>query len=163
MAKLRAPVEEGENTALTTIPDNQIQLETKEPAVRADWKRPLRALRSSANRRTGSDPVTTGGDLNDEPTRVIHELRQDIIALWNDPSIRELLRRRKMRMEEVSGFFLNDLERVTSRSFFPTSDDVLRARLKTEGVSEYVFQMESAELARHANEWRIIDVGGARR
>ncbi|KAH7105091.1 G-alpha-domain-containing protein [Auriculariales sp. MPI-PUGE-AT-0066] len=158
MSKFRAPAEEGETYALAPVPENVVP-DAKEPSVRADWKRPLRALRNS-NKRPGS--VESGADLNDEPTQIIYELRSDIIALWNDHSIRELLRRRKVRMEEVSGFFLNDADRVTSRNYFPSDGDVLRARLKTEGVSEYVFQMESSEARAHASEWRIIDVGGAR-
>ena len=40
------------------------------------------------------------------------------------------------------------------------SDDVLRARLKTVGVSEYSFQMEAGD--ERGTEWRIIDVGGSR-
>lgn len=40
------------------------------------------------------------------------------------------------------------------------SDDVLRARLKTVGVSEYSFHMEAGPES--GTEWRIIDVGGSR-
>lgn len=40
------------------------------------------------------------------------------------------------------------------------ADDVLKARLKTVGVSEYRFQMESG--TESGTEWRIIDVGGSR-
>ena len=41
-----------------------------------------------------------------------------------------------------------------------TADDVLRARLKTVGVSEYKFQMEAG--TESGTEWKIIDVGGSR-
>ena len=41
-------------------------------------------------------------------------------------------------------------------------DDVLRARLKTVGVAEYKFEMESAAGREAGTEWRIIDVGGSR-
>jgi len=40
------------------------------------------------------------------------------------------------------------------------SDDVLRARLKTVGVSEYRFQIEAGPQS--GSEWRIVDVGGSR-
>ena len=40
------------------------------------------------------------------------------------------------------------------------SDDVLKARLKTVGVSEYSFHMEAGD--ERGTEWRIIDVGGSR-
>ena len=41
-------------------------------------------------------------------------------------------------------------------------DDVLRARLKTVGVSDHRFEMESAAGRDSGTEWRIIDVGGSR-
>ena len=39
-------------------------------------------------------------------------------------------------------------------------DDVLKARLKTVGVSEHRFEMEAG--TESGTEWRIIDVGGSR-
>lgn len=42
------------------------------------------------------------------------------------------------------------------------TDDVLKARLKTIGVSEYRFQMEAAAGRESGTEWRIVDVGGSR-
>lgn len=33
--------------------------------------------------------------------------------------------------------FLNDVERIASRSYAPSDDDVVRARLRTLGVQEY--------------------------
>lgn len=56
--------------------------------------------------------------------------------------------------------YLNDLDRITSPKYLPSDDDVLRARLKTVGVSEYRFQMEAGYES--GTEWRIIDVGGSR-
>jgi hypothetical protein len=65
----------------------------------------------------------------------------------------------------IPGFFesfLDDLERVTSLRYMPTDDDVLKARLKTVGVSEYKFEMEFSAGRESGTEWRIIDVGGSR-
>ena len=42
------------------------------------------------------------------------------------------------------------------------TDDVLRARLKTVGVSEHRFHMEAAAGRESGTEWRIVDVGGSR-
>lgn len=44
----------------------------------------------------------------------------------------------------------------------PSDDDVLKARLKTVGVSEYKFEMEVAAGRDSGTEWRIVDVGGSR-
>jgi len=58
--------------------------------------------------------------------------------------------------------FLDDLERVTSLRYLPSDDDVLKARLKTLGLSEYKFEMEIGAGRDAGTEWRIIDVGGSR-
>jgi len=51
---------------------------------------------------------------------------------------------------------------VTSLRYLPSDDDVLKARLKTVGVSEYKFDMEIHAGRDSVSEWRIIDVGGSR-
>ncbi|KAH9948006.1 G-alpha-domain-containing protein [Amylocystis lapponica] len=84
----------------------------------------------------------------------------DIGRLWHDPTVKEVLKRRKIRLEESPGFFLDDLDRITSPKYFPSDDDVLKARLKTVGVSEYRFEMEAG--SESGTQWRIIDVGGSR-
>ena len=58
--------------------------------------------------------------------------------------------------------FLDDLERVTALRYMPSDDDVLKARLKTVGVSEYKFEMEVCAGRDSGTEWRIVDVGGSR-
>lgn len=62
----------------------------------------------------------------------------------------------------VCGSFLDDLDRVTSLKYMPSDDDVLKARLKTVGVSEYKFEMEISAGRDTGTEWRIVDVGGSR-
>ncbi|KAI0336711.1 G-alpha-domain-containing protein [Cubamyces sp. BRFM 1775] len=118
----------------------------------AAWK-----LRTSGRPQSAG---TTGQETIDESQTVLHHCCPDMIALWQDPVVRQILRRRKIRLEESPGFYLNDLNRVTSLTYFPSDDDVLRARLKTVGVSEYSFHMEAGPET--GTEWRIIDVGGSR-
>ncbi|KAF8496980.1 guanine nucleotide binding protein, alpha subunit [Gautieria morchelliformis] len=98
----------------------------------------------------------------DEATEVICHCREEMMALWEDPTVREVLKRRKVRVEESPGFFLDDLERITSPQYLPSDDDVLRARLKTVGVTEYRFDMEASAGRESGSEWRIYDVGGSR-
>jgi len=85
-----------------------------------------------------------------------------MVALWQNPSVRTILQRRKVRLEEFPGFYLNDLARMTSPKYVPTDDDVLKARLKTVGVCEYRFHLEATAGSESGTEWRIIDVGGSR-
>ena len=45
----------------------------------------------------------TGLETQDEPQEVLNMCRRDMIALWNDEGVRDVLRRRKIRLEEGSG------------------------------------------------------------
>ncbi|KAK7439798.1 hypothetical protein VKT23_017373 [Stygiomarasmius scandens] len=110
-------------------------------------------------------PLSAGNlglETADEPQEALNSCRHDMMQLWADSGVRSLLHRRKIRLEEYPGFFLNDLERVTSLKYMPTDDDVLKARLKTVGVAEYKFEMEVSTGRETGTDWRIVDVGGSR-
>lgn len=91
----------------------------------------------------------------------------------------------------VLSSFLNDVERIASRSYEPSDEDVVRARLRTLGVQEYKieFPQDNANQSifssmsmtsclstlsnealsigaiggvEYGREWRIYDVGGSR-
>ncbi|KAF7795596.1 hypothetical protein EIP86_006759, partial [Pleurotus ostreatoroseus] len=108
----------------------------------------------------------------DDPGRIIHACGDDMIRLWNDPTIQQGLEYQKIRLQDQPGFFMDCLERVTAPRYVPTdvlppsssrlrADDVLRARLKTLGVSEYRFQVKDG-FGSSTREWRVYDVGGHR-
>ena len=59
-------------------------------------------------------------------------------------------------------FILLLFVRYFSSLTFTLIDDVLRARLKTVGISEYKFEMEASAGKESGNEWSIYDVGGTR-
>jgi len=96
----------------------------------------------------------------DEALEVILMSRDDIAALWGDDDVRAALEVRDMRLEDKSGFFLDDLYRIANRDYEPTDDDVVRARLRTMGVQEYRFVFETGREA--GQEWIFYDVGGSR-
>jgi len=104
----------------------------------------------------------TGMETPDDTQYVLGSCRPDMIALWQNPTVRAILQRRKIRLEELPGFYLNELDRMTSLKYVPTDDDVLKARLKTVGVCEYKFRLEASAGSESGTEWRIIDVGGSR-
>ncbi|KAH9852509.1 G-alpha-domain-containing protein [Lenzites betulinus] len=101
------------------------------------------------------------GELTDpdDPAGILHACAEDMITLWNDPVIRGLLRSQTIRLEDMPGFFLDDLERVTHPKYVPSDEDILRARLKTLGVSEHRFTLREGGISR---DLRIYDVGGHR-
>ena len=51
--------------------------------------------------------------------------------------------------------FFDDLERLFSKEFVPTDQDVLRARLRTTGITETHFDLGTLQ-------YRMFDVGGQR-
>ncbi|KAJ4465644.1 guanine nucleotide binding protein, alpha subunit [Lentinula edodes] len=180
IAKLVPPNEE-EATRLTAPPEStntyppshsaRTSYKTQEIFVRPGpgWKGGLARARNPNSEDSGSTnagrPNSAGNiglETADEPQEVLNACRTDIMRLWADRGVKQLLHRRKIRLEEFPGFFLNDLERVTSLKYIPTDDDVLKARLKTVGVSEYRFQMEVSTGRETGTDWRIVDVGGSR-
>ncbi|KAG2367170.1 guanine nucleotide binding protein, alpha subunit [Suillus spraguei] len=99
----------------------------------------------------------------DDPGVVLNACAEDMKHLWTDPTIQKLMEVEKMRPEEMAGFFLDALDRVTSPRYIPTDDDVLRARLKTLGVSEHRFNMKTGPMGSPmSHDWRVFDVGGQR-
>lgn len=52
---------------------------------------------------------------------------------------------------------MNDIERIATRHYEPSDNDVIRARLRTLGVQEYKFWVEEG-----GHEWLMYDVGGTR-
>ncbi|KAG8905471.1 hypothetical protein FRB99_008912 [Tulasnella sp. 403] len=102
-----------------------------------------------------------GGDLLiQEATDLIFQTREDMMRLWRNPVVHDILRREKINLSESSGFFLDDMERITQKEYVPTNCDILNARLKTVGVVEHSFQLQGP--GEKAVDWRIYDVGGSR-
>ncbi|KAF9074406.1 guanine nucleotide binding protein, alpha subunit [Rhodocollybia butyracea] len=99
-------------------------------------------------------------DSDDEIAEVIAGCRDDMKAIWEDLTVREMMSRSKTRLEDSAGFFLNDVERIAVSNYEPTDDDVIRARLRTLGVQEYKFIFEHGRTV--GQEWRLYDVGGIR-
>ncbi|KAK0452104.1 guanine nucleotide-binding protein alpha-4 subunit [Desarmillaria tabescens] len=174
IAKL-VPPDEDEATHLAG-PSHSSSVRTSEIFVRPGpaWKGGLARARvhypsstsiDTSSSSGGSRPVSAGDiglESPDEPQEVLHSCRRDMIQLWSDKGVRRILKKKRIRLEEFPGFFLNDLERITSLKYMPTDDDVLKARLKTVGVSEYRFEMEVSAGRDSGTEWRIVDVGGSR-
>jgi len=83
-------------------------------------------------------------DDKDDPGRILHMCGENIIALWADPWVKSQLRRKRVRLEEGAGFFLDDLERIAQPRYTPTDGDILRARIKTIGGKRtYAFSLST--------------------
>ncbi|KAG5644026.1 hypothetical protein DXG03_009241 [Asterophora parasitica] len=78
----------------------------------------------------------TPADL-DSVSDIIAGCKDDMKALWDDRCVRAALRRRKLRLPDSAGFFLNDLDRIASRDYVVSDNDIVRARLRTVGIQEH--------------------------
>ncbi|KAG8730055.1 hypothetical protein FRC12_020540, partial [Ceratobasidium sp. 428] len=95
---------------------------------------------------------------DDDPAMTIQACAADMKQMWASTVIQDCLKEHGLFMEEQSGFFLNDIERITAKGYVPTDDDILRTRVKTIAPTETVLPNLEPGL-----EWRLYDVGGARR
>ncbi|KAI0772348.1 G-alpha-domain-containing protein [Trametes elegans] len=95
-----------------------------------------------------------------ETADIIAGCAEDMKAIWEDSTVREMLLRKGVRMEATPGFFLNDIDRIATRDYEPTDSDVVRARLRTLGVQEHRIKFHKGPAA--GSEWCIYDVGGSR-
>ncbi|TFK31874.1 heterotrimeric G protein alpha subunit, partial [Crucibulum laeve] len=107
----------------------------------------------------------------DSCTDTIAGCKDDMKALWEDKAVKVALKRRKLQLPDSAGFFLNDLDRIATRDYTVTDDDIVRARLRTVGIQEHrlIFKQGPWDTPRYSLagkesgwEWRIFDVGGCR-
>lgn len=94
-----------------------------------------------------------------DSTDAIANGKDDIKALWRDNRIQAMLCRRKTRLEDSAGFFLDSIDRLSVRDYEPTDEDVLRARLRTLDIQEHDLVVDDDT---DAPKWKIFDVGGSR-
>ncbi|KAJ7666645.1 guanine nucleotide binding protein, alpha subunit [Mycena polygramma] len=133
---------------------NEVALNSTVP-----WKNAFQRLLSKAGS-SEDDPDSNEPQESREARQLLQACAGDMAALWNDQMVQDILRVQNLRLEDLSGFFLDSLDRVTALSYQPTNDDILKARLKTLGVSEHHFNLKAGPLL--AQSWIVYDVGGAR-
>ncbi|KAF5359996.1 hypothetical protein D9758_007631 [Tetrapyrgos nigripes] len=114
----------------------------KEVAVNSavPWKDVLNKITGKSG---GDAPLVDWNDPND-PGRILHECAEDMKRLWNHKAVQEMLEKQNLRLEEMAGFFLDSLDEVTSSEYLPSNDHILRARLKTLGISEHRVRLQTA-------------------
>ncbi|KDQ60246.1 hypothetical protein JAAARDRAFT_32626 [Jaapia argillacea MUCL 33604] len=118
------------------------------------WKNFVRLQgRPSSSRSSNPDEVEDAG-------KVIEACREDIVALWQDKGVQNALKNQDIHMQEQSGFFLSEVDRIASTDYQPTPDDILRARLQTLGVEEHRLVIETG--TETGREWIVYDVGGTK-
>jgi guanine nucleotide-binding protein G(i) subunit alpha len=80
-----------------------------------------------------------------------------IIALWADTNVQNtvVMHSNEFQLNDSAEYFLNSAARIGSRDWKPSDMDVLKARVKTTGVSVTSFK-------KHDRKFDVVDVGGQR-
>ncbi|KAJ3520875.1 hypothetical protein NM688_g9097 [Phlebia brevispora] len=97
--------------------------------------------------------------LLEETADLLNACQDDVRELWNHAAVRRLREKRKLKLEEWAEFFLDNIIRVSTPGYVPSTDDILHARIQTMGVAEHIFDMS---LHGRTVTWHLYDVGGAR-
>ncbi|KAE9402907.1 guanine nucleotide-binding protein alpha-1 subunit [Gymnopus androsaceus JB14] len=97
--------------------------------------------------------------LVQDVSRMLEASKDDIRELWAHPTVKGLIARRRLKLDEWSEFFLRHITRVAASDYIPSTDDILHARIQTMGVAEHVFDVN---IHGKAVSWHLFDVGGAR-
>jgi guanine nucleotide-binding protein alpha-1 subunit len=69
----------------------------------SDWKSLLRSRRASPSRAASPHERSRRTPDGTDPTSALAALKDDIIMLWEDPSVQEVLKRREVRLEDTAG------------------------------------------------------------
>ncbi|KAJ7082579.1 guanine nucleotide binding protein, alpha subunit [Mycena epipterygia] len=137
---------------------NPLRRMGKEVAVNAAlaWKNAFLSGRESFDSAHAVD-----WDDPDDPGSALHARADDMQRLWSHPTVRAILQQQGIRLQESPGFFLDSLDIVTAPRYVPTDDHILRARLKTLGVSQHRMRLNDQQ-GGQSREFHIFDVGGQR-
>lgn len=88
--------------------------------------------------------------------RIPESETENIKAIWNDPGIQTAFKRQnEFQLNDSTQYFIQDIERVLSKDYVPTEQDILRLRIQTTGIIETTFDVEGKTFV-------IVDVGGQR-
>lgn len=112
--------------------------------------------------------INYGNSTNKEKADLIAQVNRDTVTtlecvyaeaikdLWNDIGIQEAYnRRREYQLTDSAKYYLSELDRFTLPEYLPTEQDILRVRVPTTGIIEYLFDLDHIR-------FRMVDVGGQR-
>ncbi|KAF4616462.1 hypothetical protein D9613_008757 [Agrocybe pediades] len=110
----------------------------KEIAINSavNWKRAFKRNKGEKNGGgegcdTADEDAIEWEDDPEDPWLLLQGHVQDMVALWSSPNVKKLMGKQSGRIEDISGYFLDSLERIIQPRYIPTDDDILHARLKT--------------------------------
>ncbi|KAK0337509.1 hypothetical protein LTR94_004065 [Friedmanniomyces endolithicus] len=77
-------------------------------------------------------------------------------SLWRDEGVKSAINKgNEYALHDNLTYYFSDIERLFAKDYLPTDQDILRARLRTTGITETIFDTGSLT-------YRMFDVGGQR-
>ncbi|KAJ6486033.1 G protein alpha-subunit [Mycena vulgaris] len=71
-----------------------------------------------------------------------HDVADGIRGLWHDPRVKEAVRRsNELQLSEKAVYYFNAVDRIAAVGYVPSDQDILRCRVKAEGVAKTSFQV----------------------
>lgn len=91
------------------------------------------------------------------PKALVKEVADAIEKLWQDTGIKATFdERSRFQMQDSAEYFFDKrMHDIRKYEYFPSEQDVLRARVRTTGIIEQEFQLQN-------HTFRVFDVGGQR-
>eukprot|EP01121_Diplochlamys_sp_Union-15-3_P012246 TRINITY_DN3644_c1_g1_i1.p1 TRINITY_DN3644_c1_g1~~TRINITY_DN3644_c1_g1_i1.p1 ORF type:complete len:352 (-),score=65.01 TRINITY_DN3644_c1_g1_i1:84-1139(-) len=92
-----------------------------------------------------------------EATELNIEIGESIALLWNDPAIQKVyeMGREISRLGCQTAYYMENVQRISKPDYVPTDEDVFRAKIKTTGIIETLFNAGGFS-------FNLVDVGGQR-
>jgi GTPase SAR1 family protein len=91
-----------------------------------------------------------------EDTVITSSVAVHLKAFWADPGIQTTYdNRSSFQLNDSAAYFYQRLDQVSSTDWLPDFDDIMRTRVRTTGIVEHSFVIDS-------NPFRMFDVGGQR-
>jgi len=88
--------------------------------------------------------------------KVTPQICDAVKTLWKDKTIREVHKRsNQFQLIDSAEYFFEEIDRIVKEDFCPNTEDLLRARARTTGITEIEFDFSGVH-------WRMVDVGGQR-
>ncbi|KAI8071224.1 guanine nucleotide binding protein, alpha subunit [Gongronella butleri] len=110
----------------------------------------------------------TSQDIKDCATKLLQDMDPNMAQLdpaiahclnkfWADANVQRCLEERQSQfyIMDNATYFFDNLDRIEQQDYVPTEQDVLRARLKSTGITEITFQLDRLTI-------HMFDVGGQR-
>lgn len=84
------------------------------------------------------------------------ELMEAMLHLWSDRGVQYCFSRsREYQLNDSAKYYLDNLERIGARKYVPSTQDILRTRVRSTGIVETHFQFKGLYV-------KLVDVGGQR-